>query len=228
MGNPAGEAALACEVVAGELAHAIGLRVPDFAVVALNFPVPMRDYGDMRPGPAFLSRVLPGQTLGGPTPLKRLNRPGDIAKIVFLDSWIRNEDRFPPEGSFATSGNLDNLFFTPVRHGFEVVALDHSHCFTMGDLCDEIGSANVRDDARVHGLFDQFRPFLTEPHVQAAACAVAAVSHQHIGDILNLLPQEWAIGQDCRKTWAEVIRHRAGLVSTVLPARLLTQYRLDV
>ena len=228
MGNPAGDSALACEVVATELASAIGLRVANFAIVPLNLPVPMREHGTMRQGPAFVSSLLSGQTMGAQSLFQRLSRPGDIAKIVFLDSWVRNEDRFPPVGSLMTSGNLDNLFFTPAGAKFDLVALDHSHCFTLGNLCEEIGTLDVRDDTRVHGLFDEFRPFLTEAHVLSAAAAVKAVSMQQIEDILNLLPEEWGIGRSCRKMWADVIGHRAGLVAQALTTQLIGQLRLEL
>ncbi len=228
MGNPAGNSALACEVVATELANAIGLRVPNFAIIQLNLPIPMRDHGIMQQGPAFASSLLRGQTMGAKSLYQRLTRPGDIAKIVFLDSWIRNEDRFPPEGSFATSGNLDNLFFTPAGRKFDLVALDHSHCFTLGDLCEDIGTPEVRDDTRVHGLFEEFGLFLTEAHVLSAAAAVRGVSMQQIEDIINLLPEEWGIGRACRKRWADVIGHRARLVAQALTDELVNQRRLEL
>lgn len=228
MGNPEGDAVLACEVVAGELANAIGLRVPNFAIVPLNLPIPMQDHGVMRQGPAFLSSLLPGQTMGAQSLFRRISRPEDVAKIVFLDSWIRNEDRFPPRGPFLRPGNLDNLFFTPVGKKFDLVALDHSHCFTTGDLCEDIDGPESRDDARVYGLFDDFRPFLTEAHVLSAAAAVCEVTMQQIQDILNLLPEEWGVGQPCRNMWADVIRHRAALVAEVVTEQLLHQHRLEL
>lgn len=228
MGNPAGDAALACEVVAGELAVALGLRVPAFAIASLNLPITMNDHGPMAIGPAFLSEWLPGQTLGAEALLNRITRPGDIAKLVFLDSWIRNEDRYPPVGGFNQAANWDNLFFTPAGRDFDLVALDHSHCFTLGDLCDEIGDHEVASDTAVYGLFPQFAPFLTEAHVMTAAAALAEVSGGLVDKIINQLPEQWGIGPACGAHWANVIRHRAALVAQALPAALLAQPSLKL
>ena len=85
MGNPAGNDALACELVAGELAQLIGLKVPDFAVVNLDLNISMDGLGSMTCGPAFVSRALTGSTGDdADTFLKKLARPSDIARLVLL------------------------------------------------------------------------------------------------------------------------------------------------
>jgi hypothetical protein len=68
MGNPAGSLALASEVVVGELAVWLGLRVPPFAIVGTgDIQIPMMGRGDMLPGPAFISQEIEG-TAGSTTP----------------------------------------------------------------------------------------------------------------------------------------------------------------
>ena len=93
-----GERALVAEVVAGELARAIGLPVPDLAVVevapALGLAEPDPEIQDLivgSPGPNFGMDFLPGAL----TPV-----PGDpaigaelAADVVWFDALVTNVDR---------------------------------------------------------------------------------------------------------------------------------------
>ena len=116
MGNPAGDEALAQELVGTELARWLGLKTPPFAIVAvreLEIPMEKAHQRVMREGPAFITQELKGMTGdGGATLLRRITNPEDIAKLVVLDTWIRNSDRHAPwlEGQ-VNGSNLDNLFF---------------------------------------------------------------------------------------------------------------------
>ena len=160
MDNPQGNGTLACELVAGELARLLGLKTPDFAVLDLHLDIPMQGYGNMALGPAFVSRVLPGSTGSEDgSILKNLAAPGDISRLVMFDTWIRNADRWPPEDGIMAEPNFENLFFTPNGQKFEIIALDHSHCFVEIALDDELADPVVAFDERVYGLFPSFTAY---------------------------------------------------------------------
>ena len=111
-------------------------------------------------GPAFVSRVLPGSTGSEDgSILKNLAAPGDISRLVMFDTWIRNADRWPPEDGIMAEPNFENLFFTPNGQKFEIIALDHSHCFVEIALDDELADPVVAFDERVYGLFPSFTAY---------------------------------------------------------------------
>lgn len=228
MGNPAGSDALACEIVAGELAHLIGLRVPEFAVIELDLTIQMADRGPMAKGPAFVSRALPGATGdGGDTFLMRLRRPQDVAKLVLFDSWIRNHDRAPPDDALSDQRNLDNLFFTPVARKYDLVALDHSHCFVEGELSEELGQPGVFTDERICGLFPEFQPFIDDVAVREAAQAIADVDEVAVREIIDAIPAAWDVSRATREVWVDVILARGRLIAAVGMEKLLEQRRLE-
>lgn len=229
MGNPAGNIALASELVAGELAACIGLRIPEFAVVdVVDLEIPMMGHPPMHWGPAFISRTIDGFPSDGTDNfVSRLDRPGDVAKLVFFDTWIRNSDRFPPPGGWGEP-NRDNLFFTAVARRFGIVALDHSHAFVEGDLETEIGLPAVREDARVYGLFPEFHPYITEGAVLAAADQIGHIDAAVVGKIVASVPIPWGPSPGARLAWVETILARAAMVSCLLPNLLLRQMRLEL
>ncbi len=228
MGNPAGNDALACEIVAGELAHLIGLRVPDFAVIQLDMPIQMVGHGLMENGPAFVSKALMGATSdGGDTFLKHLRRPQDVSKLVLFDSWIRNHDRAPPNGALNAECNLDNLFFTPVARKYDLVALDHSHCFVEGELSEELSLPGVRTDDRICGLFPEFQPFMDEAAIREAAQTIADVDEEAVREIIASIPQAWGVSRATRDVWADVILARGKLIAAAGMEKLLEQRRLE-
>lgn len=228
MGNPAGSDALACEIVAGELAHLIGLRVPEFAVIELDLTIQMVDRGPMVEGTAFVSRALPGATGdGGDTFLTRLRHPKDVAKLVLFDSWIRNHDRAPPNDALNYERNLDNLFFTPVARKYDLVALDHSHCFVEGELSEELGQPGVLTDERICGLFPEFQPFMDEAAVREAARTIGDVDEVAVREIVASIPAAWEVSRATREVWVDVILARSRLIAAVGVEKLLEQRRLE-
>ena len=229
MGNPAGNIALASELVAGELAACIGLRVPEFAVVNVtDLDIPMQGHGPVHRGPAFISRTIDGFPSDGTDAfVSRLDRPGDIAKLVLFDSWTRNADRYPPIDAWGEP-NRDNLFFTAIARRFGIVALDHSHAFVEGDLETEIGLQAVREDARVYGLFPEFCPYVAEGDVLAAAHQIGHIDAALVREIVGSIPMAWGPSAGARLAWVDTILARAAVVSQSLPDLLLQQMRLDL
>jgi hypothetical protein len=235
MGNPAGNHSLATELVAAELAAAIGLHVPPFALVELEgIEIPMLDaeavqIGLMEPGPAFISREIEGAIGdGGDVMLKRISNPDDVTKLVVFDTWIRNADRCPPNPE-NTRFNRDNLFFAKQGSKFALTAIDHSHCFVEGILDDLLGEAqDLLNDEDVYGLFPEFKPYI---HARAVALAVRPLRQIDVGLVQRIVasvPIQWDLTPLIRAAWVNFICERAQKVAKQIPALLVADPCLDL
>jgi hypothetical protein len=228
MGNPSGNASLASELVAAELAIQIGLKVPEFAVVEVNdLDIPMQGHGFMDRGPAFVSRTVDGFVGDGTKDfVLRLADKSDVAKLVLFDTWVRNGDRCPPEESFAEP-NRDNLFFTGSGRRLSLVALDHSHAFVEGELELEIGTAGVISDQRIYGLFPEFAGAILEADILVAAREIGRIEAAEVREIVGSVPRQWGLTVGARAAWVDMITSRAKLVAETGPDRLLLQMRFN-
>jgi hypothetical protein len=111
LGNAEGPHILACELVGSLLADWLGLSTLDFSLidVTADDEIPFHGGGIANPGPAFISRAEQGITWGGTSnELKTVHNQLDISGLVILDTWVRNCDRYAPEGARV---NRDNVFF---------------------------------------------------------------------------------------------------------------------
>jgi len=230
MGNPAGNESLATELVCGELAAWFGLRTPDFAILGVaDIEIPLDGRGFVEFGPAFVSRELPGATGdGGNVFLSKISRPRDVAKLVVFDTWIRNRDRYPPPDDLEEPPeNRDNLFFTPNGRKFDLVALDHSHCFVETTLEDELGGSHLLEDDRIYGAFPEFVPYLSHEAVALAARRLAEIDLGMVTEVVGSVPREWGVSAGLRDTWARLIFERAKRVSSYVLPRLTRQLNME-
>lgn len=230
MGNPSGSGSLVSELVCAELATWFGLRVPDFAVVQVDdLDIPLRGIGVVQRGPAFASRTMDLRTADGTdTYLKRLRRPQDLAKLVLFDTWVRNADRCPPADALDPSVNYENLTFAPVARGYELVVIDHTHCFTEGDLATDIGDPSIQQDDRIYGLFPEFPPFLEDASFHEAAAKLGQIDDAFVGEVVRSVPHEWGMTAGERDMLRTTLIARAGLVAREVPRILAAQLGLDV
>lgn len=229
IGNPAGDVALASELVAGELARWFGLVTPDFATVDLDLDIPLRDGGLLQRGPAFVSRRVDGAVLDGTDRmLKNLKRLADVSRLVIFDTWIRNHDRCPPDDALDPTSNRDNLILSGRGRKYELVAIDHTHCFIEGDLGAAIADRHAIEDDRIFGLFPEFERFITEPAVLEATAQLARLDRPCVQEIVRSLPPRWGVSGAVKAAWVDFIVERARRVAASAPERLLRQRRLDL
>jgi len=226
LGNPGGATAL----VAAELANWLGMPMPDFAVVAVaDLIIEMMDVGPMTRGPAFASRSVDGAVGDGTDGfLRRLSNPDNVATLVLFDTWIRNADRCPPSNALDPEPRRDNLFFRTKGRTYELIAIDHTHCFVEGDLEDEIASPDLIHDPRTYGLFPEFQGFITERAVRSAAARLRGIDVGVAREIVESVPREWGPSSAARDVWVDVIVQRGSFVAATLPDRLVDQMALDV
>lgn len=122
-GRSAGPRSLLCEWLAGHLAHALYLPVPDFAVVQAppSLLVLHPEGDDLGAAPAFGSaRVEHAQELA-------ISHLGDVdvsvqRDVLVFDHWIRNQDR-----KLTEHGGNPNLLWDTARK--QLVVIDHNVAF---------------------------------------------------------------------------------------------------
>lgn len=230
MGNPQGNESLALELVGSELAALLGLRVPPFAIVDVSgIAIPMIRGGTVDFGPAFISGALrgsPGDQAGSFLP--RLVNKADIPLLVAFDTWVRNVDRCPPPDYLDPTPKWDNLLFSPVKRGFELVVFDHTHCFVEGELEDGLAGTHFVDDAGVYGAFPEFRPYLSEAGLREACARISGVDAEAIVAIVGSVPAAWGPATAVRDRWAQQIINRAGRVNDILLDALVPQLQIGL
>lgn len=229
LGNPAGPMSLVSELVSGELATFLGLKIPDFAIVQLaGIEVPMIGGGILQPGPAFISREIDGfGGNGGPEFANKIANPQDVAKLIVLDTWIRNADRCHPDPDNYPP-NYDNLFFTPHGQKYDLVALDHSQGFVESGLEAALSDPYVVEDDQVYGYFPEFAELIDFYSVSAAIARLRQIDITLAQKIVGSVPQQWAISTTAREALVNVICERAVRVASYLPKKLLNDPGLEL
>lgn len=221
LGNRQGPHCLASELVASSLARWFGLTVPDFALLPLSnddcFSLPRG--ARIRPGPAFVSRHVPGRTWGGSAvELVSVENPGDITRLVVFDTWLRNCDRHPPDLA-KRKPNYANVYLADTESPgrLRLTAIDHTHCFDCGrDLTERLaGIENVKDES-TFGLFPAFRPYLDAGELAWCKSLLRSVTLELAEEHLRLVPPEWQVPARAAAASARFIHGRAGFVADMI------------
>ncbi|WP_374939331.1 HipA family kinase [Mesorhizobium sp. NBSH29] len=224
MGNPMGPATLISELVSGELAAWIGLKVPPFAIVDhCQIDLTMVKNGARMAPPMFFSRAVDGTPHdGGDTFLSRLREPGDVALLVIFDTWVRNWDRF-----FDGQGNADNLLYVKAegRRKYDLVPIDHSSCFIGDDVDFPKGPAPKSWvlDPKIYGKFPAFDPYIDAKSVKRALQRLSQLERNFVLEVVNSIPAQWGLGLDAANSLADLICGRAEYVVNTISARLVDE-----
>jgi hypothetical protein len=227
MGNRAGLDALVTELLAAELAGRIGLCTPDFAIVAIPEIETADPLITVQAGPAFFSRWEQAQSLSPNSKLlANLRTPGDVARLVAFDTWIRNKDRFAEDANGGVL-NYDNILFKADKRKTQLLVIDHSHAFAETSLEDEISDYWATEQT-VYGLFNEFASMLTRRDVKLAIDSVCAVAIDEIRDICRSPPSEWGFAPNKANQLADLLVRRAKLMSEWLPDAIFDQMELDL
>jgi hypothetical protein len=178
-----GPKALIAELVAGELARALGLPVPEIVFVDVDPELartePDPEIQDLIRASAGLNLALdylPGSLTFDPA----VDRPdGALAsRVVWFDAFVTNVDRTPRN---------TNLLVWHRR----LWLIDHGAALYFHHAWDDYR-------ARSRGRFPQIREHVLLPAADALAEADAELSRrvtpQLVGDLLGLVPDEWLAG----------------------------------
>jgi hypothetical protein len=218
MGNPEGPHVLACELVGTLLAEWLGLPTLDSAIiwVGSDDEIEFEGGGKAAPGPAFITRAEKGMSWGGDSAtLRKILNPVDISRLVVLDTWIRNCDRYRQEPNRRV--NRDNVFFaweTNSRKGLTLKAIDHTHAFTCGrELTKRLGQLEDVQDTALFGLFPEFISFLRLEDVSDCAACLGKMDITDAARVVNKVPSDWQVEEATRAAWIKFICDRARFVS---------------
>ena len=203
-----GPKALAAELVAGELARAVGLPVPELVFVELDPKL-----GAAEPDPEIqdLIAASAGRNLGmdflpGALPFTPARPPGEelAAEVVWFDALVLNVDRTPRNPNLLRwHGNL-----WLIDHG---AALYQHHGWTGAPVETAEGARSRFPAIRDHVLLPAAGSVL-----EADARLAAALDEETIGRLVGLLPDAWLEGVG---PYATPDEHRAAYAA-YLAARL--------
>ncbi|MGL4462916.1 MAG: HipA family kinase [Planctomycetia bacterium] len=222
LGNPEGPQALACELVGSQLAQWFGLRTFEFGFVKvteaddLRFQSPSK--GRPSPGLAFISKAVAGEPWSGnASQLKRLDNQTDICRLVVLDTWIRNKDRYSIRSDGTIHCNRDNVFLSEsaVEGKFLLTAMDYTHAFTWGRkiIPTNFKLDRIREE-KVYGLFPEFKAYIDKDSVTNAARDMAEMTLATARGFVSKIPSEWEVSSEGREAMADFIAQRAKFLSS--------------
>ena len=150
-----------------------------------------------------------------------------MARLVIFDTWIRNGDRHHPNQD-QNPCNRDNLFFRKNGNKFDLVALDHSHCFVESTFDAELGSSGLINDGQVYGLFPEFMPFIDRRSLLKALRRLEDIQMSDIDEIVYSVPASWGLSTVQRDQLATMIFDRSAIIGAIVLNKLLAQKELGV
>lgn len=219
LGNAEGPHALACDWVGTHLARLLELPTAECAVMRVgpDDEIPLGQGRRALPGPAFVSRALPGYTWGGgERGLKRVENVEAISRLVVFDTWVLNVDRCAPQG-LGWRPNPDNVFLTtegasPGR--VRLIALDHTRCFGgHSELTERVAHIGSVRDERVYGLFPAFSEWVDADEIHSATQRLGELDRGRVARILATIPQEWEVRTGVRAAILEFLCGRARYIA---------------
>ncbi len=192
-----GPKALVAEVVVGELARALGLPVPELALVELDATIgraePDPEIQDLllasdglNLGVDFLPGALPFNPAAGPDP-----DPGFAADVVWLDALVTNVDR--------TAQNPNLLWW----HN-RLWLIDHGAALYFHH-------AEETDPEHARGRFEAVRDHVLLPYASSIADADGRLASHVTGELLervvSAVPAEW-LGPDDGSVYVDYLVRR--------------------
>jgi hypothetical protein len=214
LGNREGPHVLAAEFIGTGLAALMGLPVLDWSILTYDgIPEIRLPSGSLaKAGSAWCTRRVEGFVWSGDAAdLKEIENPMDLAKLVLLDQWTLNCDRYRPVPP-PVRKNLHNVFFSreaETNAKMRLLAMDHTHILTCGSPFrgDMARLAKVRDET-AYGLFPEFVPWIRREDAFAAVEAMKAVDPEAIRAIIREIPADWEVEEDHRRALIDFLLDR--------------------
>jgi hypothetical protein len=215
LGNKEGPHVLAAEYVGTRLASSLGLPILDWHVFHYDGTPEIRLFSGKvaLPGSAWSTRKVEGApwVSASADDLQTLVNPADVVKLVVLDQWTLNCDRFRPAPRHRQ--NPHNVFFTRENTPpgkLRLLAIDHTHILTCGgEWTPSLNRLERIRDETAYGLFPGFRDFLRRREdAIAAVAALEAVDDAQIYRIVNEIPQDWEVDAAVRQALIDFLAQR--------------------
>jgi len=223
LGNPEGSHALVREWVGTSLARWFGLPTFDFGIIRIETGIEVPLGGGLlaKPGSAFVSRSTLGDPWSGlKADLKRIVNTSDITRLVILDTWLLNADRYPPDGHVRKQPNYDNVFlaYDPTTKKKRLIAMDFTECMKSGSVLNSsLGNIQHTQDVRIYGLFPEFLPLLNTAAYLAGLERLKSVDRGELGDLINGIPNDWDVSETVRSAMVDFLVRRAAFLIEHLP-----------
>lgn len=220
---------LVCEFVGSSLAKWLGVQTPDFALIRTdrNFVEMMlghdEDLAEVAYG--FISRYEHSFPFT-PQSIDDIQNKDFFTRIIFLDTWIRNPDRYCCRTGKSFSRNADNLFLVDdgrTKEPYTIKAIDHAEAFRdfspTFELDEHFGN-NVIDDETIYGNFPEFQSHLDWDVACQVADRLSRIETSEIRDLFKCLPKTWILDAKIKKAFISFIVKRADFLSTTLVKKL--------
>ena len=212
LGNPEGPHCLAREFVGTSLADLLGISTFKYGIIHFDgaIEIQLLNGGIAQCGRGFITQKERGEVWNGSIKdLKRITNVEDITRLVCVDTWVRNPDRYCVWKNGIPHERFDNVFLS--RHSETNLVLK-SFDFSHAGFC-ETGKASQAYEETVYGLFPQFKEFLREEAAKQISDKLKTIKSKHIRMIIDQIPSEWDIDAAMRDIWVEFLVARAGFLS---------------
>lgn len=234
LGNREGPHVLACEFLGTRLARLLGL--PTFVHTVFDYDgcpeIQLYSGNKAEAGPTWITCREEGIAWSGHEhDLSLISNPDDLARLVVLDTWTLNCDRYCP-AIRPPRINRNNVFFS--RSGaaegtFRLVAMDHTHILTCGRpiKADLVKVDNVKNES-VFGLFPEFQKMLAHRQMAAACKALKMVPDEDIKAEVVAIPAAWLRDKTLREVLTRFLCQRKNYVAETLLDRIFPQSELPL
>ncbi len=233
MRNNEGPHALACELVCTQLAEWFKLPTLERTIIVLE-DCDTFDLNKGRcahPGSAFSTRTVPNAHpwSGAESELKRVINREAITRLVIFDTWIRNDDRYPPQNDAGQrqsdwTPRHENVLLAqaPGMTGkLRLIAMDFSRGLTRGkELPGDLAAHSARRDENIYGLFPEFKTFVKQDLVDGAVKELKMLKRGTVENAVQAIPEEWEVSASARRTVGDFLCERASYLADTIKARL--------
>ncbi len=152
-----------------------------------------------------------------------------MTRLIYLDTWIRNEDRYFTKTGEAVDPNRGNLLLREngrKDRPYDLIAIDHSEAFkNMAlrlDPVEHFGEQAV-NDPKVFGQFPEFDLFLDRDTAEQISEQLANIDEEGIQSIFEKVPVSWNLDTVTKQDFMSFIVSRTHFVAATLSAKLFSK-----
>ena len=212
LGNPEGPHYLAREFVGTALADLFGISTFEYGIIHFtgNPEIQLSGGGVAQCGPGFITKEEQGEGWNGSTKcLQRITNMEDMTRLVCMDTWVRNPDRYWMRQNGIPHVRIDNVFLSGHSKGdLTLKGFDFSHA-----LFCKIETTSKAYEETVYGLFPQFKNFLNKETAVQMSNKLKTIKEKHVRPIIDQIPDEWDIDSATRDVWVNFLVSRASFLS---------------
>ncbi len=227
-----GPVCLISEFVGSCLASLLEVPVPDFALIRADrdFVEMMRPFDESFDGEevGFISQFEAAAPFT-PQLIQDVKNRDCFTKIVFLDTWIRNEDRYFKKTGESSSRNTNNVLLVvngQAKEPYTLKAIDHSEAFRSYlpsfKMEDHFGQQAI-DDPKIYGQFPEFTPLLDKEVAGRVSERLASINKTEIQAIFGRIPKSWKLTASAKKAFITFVVKRAAFVAGTLVGKLFPE-----